>query len=46
LERNINASRVGEMLEVSEVLAKYKTRGTIKFIAFGAEEMGQVWHNG
>ena len=35
-----NASGVAVMLEVAEVLAKYKTRGTIKFIAFGAEEMG------
>jgi len=35
-----NASGVAVMLEVAEVLANYKTRGTIKFIAFGAEEMG------
>ena len=35
-----NASGVGVMLEVAEVLANYKTHGTIKFIAFGAEEMG------
>ena len=35
-----NASGVAVILEVAEVLAKYKTRGTIKFIAFGAEEMG------
>jgi alkaline phosphatase isozyme conversion protein len=35
-----NASGVGVLLEVAEVLAQYKTLGTIKFIAFGAEEMG------
>lgn len=35
-----NASGVGVMLEVAEVLSNYKTHGTIKFIAFGAEEMG------
>ncbi len=35
-----NASAVAVMLEVAEVLAEYKTHGTIKFIAFGAEEMG------
>lgn len=35
-----NASGVGVMLEVAEVLKNYKTHGTIKFIAFGAEEMG------
>lgn len=35
-----NASGVGVMLEVAEVLANYKTLGTIKFIAFGGEEMG------
>lgn len=35
-----NASGVAVMLEVAEVLANYKTRGTIKFIAFGAEEVG------
>ena len=35
-----NASSIGVMLEVAEVLATYKTKGTIKFIAFGAEEMG------
>jgi len=28
------------MLEVAEVLANYKTQGTIKFVAFGAEEAG------
>jgi len=28
------------MLEAAEVLSNYKTKGTIKFIAFGAEEMG------
>lgn len=37
-----NASGVGVMLEAAEVLAEYKTLGTIKFIAFGAEEMG-LW---
>jgi len=37
-----NASGVGVMLEVAEVLSEYKTHGTIKFIAFGAEEMG-LW---
>ena len=35
-----NASGVGVMLEVAEVLTSYRTHGTIKFIAFGAEEMG------
>jgi hypothetical protein len=35
-----NASSIGVMLEVAEVLTAYKTKGTIKFIAFGAEEMG------
>ncbi|UCF93362.1 MAG: M20/M25/M40 family metallo-hydrolase [Desulfobacterales bacterium] len=35
-----NASGVGVMLEVAEVLTNYKTKGTVKFIAFGAEEMG------
>ena len=35
-----NASGVGVMLEAAEVLSNYKTKGTIKFIAFGAEEMG------
>jgi hypothetical protein len=35
-----NASGVGVMLEVAEVLANYKILGTIKFIAFGAEEKG------
>ena len=34
-----NASGVGVMLEVAEVLANYKTEGTIKFVAFGAEEV-------
>ena len=37
-----NASGVGVMLEVAEVLAGYKTHGTIKFVAFGAEEWG-LW---
>ena len=37
-----NASGVGVMLEVAEVLADYKTHGTIKFVAFGAEEWG-LW---
>lgn len=35
-----NASGVAVMLEVAEVLTNYKTLGTIKFIAFGAEEVG------
>jgi hypothetical protein len=35
-----NASGIGVMLEVAEVLINYKTHGTIRFIAFGAEEMG------
>ena len=35
-----NASGIGVLLEVAEVLANYKTHGTIKFVAFGAEEMG------
>jgi len=35
-----NASGVAVMLEVAEILSSYKTHGTIKFIAFGAEEMG------
>jgi hypothetical protein len=35
-----NASGVVVMLEAAEVLSNYKTKGTIKFIAFGAEEMG------
>ena len=35
-----NASGVGVMLEAADVLSNYKTKGTIKFIAFGAEEMG------
>ena len=37
-----NASGVGVMLEVAEVLADYKTHGTIIFVAFGAEEWG-LW---
>lgn len=37
-----NASGVGVMLEVAEVLAGYKTQANIIFIAFGAEEMG-LW---
>jgi hypothetical protein len=37
-----NASGVGVMLEVAEVLADYKTQGTIIFVAFGAEESG-LW---
>jgi hypothetical protein len=35
-----NASGVGVMLEVAEVLANYKTNGNIKFVAFAAEEVG------
>jgi hypothetical protein len=35
-----NASGVGVMLEVAEILANYKTHGIIKFVAFGAEEFG------
>ena len=35
-----NASGIGVMLEVAGVLANYNTLGTIKFIAFGAEERG------
>jgi len=35
-----NASGVGVMLEVAEVLSNYRTHGTIKFVAFGAEEVG------
>ncbi len=35
-----NASGVAVMLETAEVLANYKTLGTIKFVAFGAEELG------
>jgi hypothetical protein len=35
-----NASGVSVMLEVAEVLANYRTKGTIKFVAFGAEEVG------
>lgn len=37
-----NGSGVGVMLEVAEVLAEYKTRANIVFIAFGAEEVG-LW---
>lgn len=37
-----NASGIGVMLEAAEVLAGYRTKGTIKFVAFGAEEMG-LW---
>ena len=37
-----NASGVGVMLEVAEVLSHYRTKGNIKFIAFGAEEAGLV----
>ena len=37
-----NASGIGVMLEVAEVLAEYKTHGAIKFVAFGAEELG-LW---
>ncbi len=37
-----NASGVAVMLEVAEVLSNYKTKGTITFIAFGAEESG-LW---
>ena len=35
-----NASGIGVMLEAAEVLANYKTHGNIKFVAFGAEEVG------
>lgn len=35
-----NASGIGVMLEVSEVLKNVKTPYTIRFIAFGAEEVG------
>jgi len=35
-----NASGVAVMLEAAEVLANYKTHGNIKFVAFGAEEVG------
>jgi hypothetical protein len=35
-----NASGIAVILEAAEVLTNYKTRGTIKFIAFGAEEVG------
>lgn len=37
-----NASGVGVLLEVAEVLANYKTLGNIKFVAFGAEEKGLI----
>jgi hypothetical protein len=37
-----NASGVGVLLEVAEVLANYKTLGNIKFVAFGAEERGLI----
>jgi Zn-dependent M28 family amino/carboxypeptidase len=37
-----NASGVGVMLEVAEILANYKTHGNIVFVAFGAEEEG-LW---
>lgn len=37
-----NASGIGVMLEAAEVLKAYKTLGTIKFVAFGAEELG-LW---
>lgn len=35
-----NASGMGVLLEVAEVLAGYNTLGTIKFVSFGGEEMG------
>ena len=35
-----NASGIAVMLEAAEVLAKYKTHGAIKCVAFGAEEAG------
>jgi len=35
-----NASGVAVMLEAAEVLSNYRTHGTIKFVAFGAEEVG------
>ena len=35
-----NASGVGVMMEVAKVLAAYNLYGTIKFVAFGAEELG------
>jgi hypothetical protein len=35
-----NASGVAVMLEVAEVLSNYRTHGSIKFVAFGAEEVG------
>jgi hypothetical protein len=37
-----NASGVGALLEVAEVLANYKTLGNIKYVAFGAEEKGLI----
>ena len=37
-----NASGIAVMLEAAEILKKYKTKGTIKFVAFGAEELG-LW---
>jgi hypothetical protein len=37
-----NASGIAVMLEAAEILKKYKTNGTIKFVAFGAEELG-LW---
>ena len=35
-----NASGVGVMMEVAKALAEYEVDGTIKFVAFGAEELG------
>ena len=35
-----NASGIAVILEVAEVLSNYRTHGTIKFVAFGAEEVG------
>ena len=35
-----NASGVGVILEVAEVLSSYKYKGIIKFVLFGAEEVG------
>jgi hypothetical protein len=37
-----NASSIGVMLEVAEILANYKILGNIVFVAFGAEEWG-LW---
>ena len=37
-----NASGVAVMLEAASVLARYKTHGNIKFVAFGAEEVGLI----